>query len=129
MSCTPLFVNLDVSPVQPSHSSDVALMYVFLAFTVASTAAALLRVWLLGSFDLRGSVFRRNAVAAHLAVGITLPLAAFAAFYVVSASFYVLLVVSTLVLWAGIVALAYLVRVRHPAVSTHIQRSAERRAL
>ena len=67
-----LLFNLSVSPLQPSHSSDIALMFVFLTFTAAATATAFLRVWLLGNFDARGRAFRRNAAAVHLAVGIGL---------------------------------------------------------
>ena len=110
-----LFFNLGVGPLQPSHSSDAALMLVFLAFTVAAVAAALLRVWLLGNFDRRGRAFRRNAAAVHLAVGARLPLAGFAAFYVVSPRFYLLLVLCTLALWAAVLWIVYLVRVREPA--------------
>ena len=112
-----LFVNLGVSPVQPSPSSDVALFYATWAFVAAAIAAFLLKVWLLGNFDQRGRRFRGNAVVVHLAIGIALPLAGFAAFYIVSPRVYLLLLLCTLACWAVVLALVYLIRVRHPSPS------------
>ena len=109
-----LRLDLGIGPLQPSLSSDIALMFVFLTFTAAATATAFLRVWLLGNFDARGRAFRRNAAAAHLAVGIGLPLAGFAGFYIVSPRFYLLLVLFTVASWAAVLAAVYLVRVRQP---------------
>ena len=109
-----LFVNLDVSPVQPSPSNN-ALFHATWTLAAAATAASLLKVWLLGNFDSRGRVFRRNAIVVHLAVAITLPSVGFAAFYLVAPRVYLLLVLLTVVWWAGVLALIYLVRVRQPA--------------
>lgn len=109
-----LLFNLGVSQLQPSHSSDLAFTFVFLTFTAVAAAAAFLRVWLLGNFDARGRAFRKGAAAVHLAVGIGLPLAGFAAFYVVAPRFYLLLVLLTVACWAAILAAAYLLRVHHP---------------
>ena len=125
-----LFVNLDVSPLQPSPSSDIALFYATVTFAAAAIGASLLRAWLLGSFDQRGRAFRRNAAVHtdsgpvgvfHLGVGIGLPLAGFAAFYVVSPRVHVLLMLCTLVCWAAVLVLVYLVRVRQPAAGQQAQ--------
>ena len=95
----------------------VVLIGVIIPFVIA---VVLLRVWLLGNFDSRGRVFRRNAVMALVTTQIVTSF--MSGLYIVLLVVglvpyaYLLLLFLTVAWWPVVFGLVYLVRARRPAM-------------